>query len=103
MTAKAVAVGLLRPRLGVRCPNPERTRYLMRTEAPGETARRLSRLRGADRSAQRRRGRVSAAARRIASIERSTSSLVVAQLETEMRIASMPCQVVPLSQQVPSF
>ena len=54
-------------------------------------------------SAQLRFGRVSVAARRIASIERSTSSLVVAQLETEMRIASMPCQVVPLSQQVPSF
>ena len=42
------------------------------------------------------------AARRIASIERSTSSVVVAWLDTEMRIARMPCQVVPLSQQVPS-
>ena len=43
-----------------------------------------------------------AAALSIASSGRSTSWLVVAQLETEMRIATVRCQVVPPSQHVPS-
>src|ERR1043166_6486830 len=40
--------------------------------------------------------------RRIAAAERSTSSSLVAQFETEMRVAAMLCQVVPASQSVPS-
>jgi hypothetical protein len=43
-----------------------------------------------------------AAARRIASTDRSTSSVVVDQLDTEILIAAFPCQVVPPSQQIPS-
>src|SRR5262249_2237438 len=43
-----------------------------------------------------------AAAARTAAAERSTSSRVVRQFETEMRIACSPCQSVPPSQQVPS-
>ena len=43
-----------------------------------------------------------AAQRRIAATERSASASVVDQFETEIRIAAMPCQVVPPSQQVPS-
>src|SRR5262249_30553398 len=42
------------------------------------------------------------AAARIAAADRSTSSSVVRQLETEMRIACSPSQSVPPSQQVPS-
>jgi hypothetical protein len=42
------------------------------------------------------------AARTMASTDRSTSSAVVDQLQTEIRIAAFPCQVVPPSQQVPS-
>lgn len=45
---------------------------------------------------------VEANALRIASTERSTSSSVVVQFETEMRMRRCPCQVVPPSQQVPS-
>src|SRR5262245_7469362 len=41
-------------------------------------------------------------ARRIASTERSTSSWVVVQLDTEIRIRRSPCQVVPPIQHVPS-
>src|SRR5829696_3683629 len=41
-------------------------------------------------------------ARKIAAADRSTSASVVDQFDTEIRIAAMPCQVVPLSQQVPS-
>ena len=61
-------------------------------------------LPGSDGPGQRRTGRLlpPAAARMIASTERSTSSAVVAQFETEMRIAAIPCQVVPLNQHVPS-
>ena len=44
----------------------------------------------------------SAVIRRIASADRSMSSSVVDQLLIEMRIAAMPCHVVPPSQQVPS-
>jgi len=57
---------------------------------------------GWDAPAQLRTDAPSAAARMIASIECSTSSEVVAQFETEMRIAAIPCQVVPLNQHVPS-
>jgi len=46
--------------------------------------------------------RQSHTSRRIASTERSTSSAVVDQFDTEIRIAAMPCQVVPAIQQVPS-
>jgi hypothetical protein len=42
------------------------------------------------------------AARRIASTLRSTSASVVLQFDTEMRMAALPCQVVPPSQLVPS-
>src|SRR5581483_3336193 len=42
------------------------------------------------------------AASRIAAAERSTSAVVVRQLETETRIACSPNQSVPLIQQVPS-
>ena len=38
----------------------------------------------------------------IASADRSMSASVVAQLETEMRMAAMPCHVVPPAQHVPS-
>lgn len=38
----------------------------------------------------------------IAATLRSTSSSVVAQQETEIRIAVCPCQIVPAHQQVPS-
>ena len=44
----------------------------------------------------------SAVMRRMASADRSMSSSVVDQLLIEMRIAAMPCHVVPPSQQVPS-
>ncbi len=40
--------------------------------------------------------------RRIASTDRSASASVVLQFETEIRIAAMPCHVVPPSQHVPS-
>ena len=43
-----------------------------------------------------------AAASRIAPAERSTSSSLVRQFETEIRIAALPCQTVPESQHVPS-
>ena len=43
-----------------------------------------------------------AAQRRMASAERSMSSWVVRQFDTDTRIAATPCQVVPPSQQVPS-
>jgi len=42
------------------------------------------------------------AMRIIAATLRSTSSSVVAQQETEIRIAVCPCQIVPAHQQVPS-
>ena len=56
---------------------------------------------------QERRGRArvpqeALSARRIAAAERSTSASVVAQPDTEMRIASRPCQTVPPTQHVPS-
>jgi hypothetical protein len=41
--------------------------------------------------------------RRIAAADFSTSSAVVDQFETEIRIAAFSCHVVPASQQVPSF
>jgi len=40
--------------------------------------------------------------RRIASADSSMSFSLVDQLETETRMAAMPCHVVPLSQQAPS-
>lgn len=40
--------------------------------------------------------------RRIASADTSMSASVVDQFEIEIRIACMPCQVVPPNQQVPS-
>src|SRR4051812_14568223 len=43
-----------------------------------------------------------AAARRIAAAERRTSSSVVRQFETEIRMACSPFHCVPLNQQVPS-
>jgi hypothetical protein len=39
---------------------------------------------------------------RIDSADRTASCSDVAQFDTEMRMAAMPCHVVPLSQQVPS-
>ena len=51
---------------------------------------------------ERRRARRARAAARIAAHERSTSLIVVAQLETEMRIARRPRQAVGPVQQVPS-
>jgi hypothetical protein len=47
-------------------------------------------------------GQLWRAARRIASMLRSTSASVVLQFDTEMRMAALPCQVVPPSQLVPS-
>ena len=41
--------------------------------------------------------------RAIAPALRSTSCSDVCQLDTDTRIAAMPCQTVPPSQQVPSF
>jgi hypothetical protein len=46
---------------------------------------------------------VSATARMMASADRSMSSSVVDQFETEIRIAALPCHTVPPNQQVPSF
>jgi hypothetical protein len=47
--------------------------------------------------------RLSPATRIIAATLRSTSSSVVAQLDTLIRIAACPCHRVPPHQQVPSF
>ena len=43
---------------------------------------------------------VAAAAARIAPADRSTSSSLVRQFETEIRIAALPCQTVPESQKI---
>jgi hypothetical protein len=56
----------------------------------------------ADPAPHARWSQTTAATRRMASSDRSTSSSVVAQEHTLMRIAVWPCQTVPPHQQVPS-
>ena len=104
-TARAIgAVWLRSPRADPRVARWAPGDLLPRrgSRARGTSPRRSQDRDGRLRCSQIRPRRASAAARSIDANERSTSSLLVAQLETEMRIAATPCQVVPLSQQVPS-